>query len=133
MVKNSEHLWQQCETDLKEACIKQQYDKAETILAKALKIAEESGVLDSKLLHSLHTLAAIYCMDRQYAKAEGLYRHGLKAREKAFGANHPDIVDSLERLAVVVQETRGKQEAMAISFRAQTMAVGLRSQLAAGQ
>jgi hypothetical protein len=101
-----------------EACNRHDYAVAQALLIKALNVAKTSGQLDARLIHLVHTLAATHCLERRYEEAEHLYRQGLAAREKILGSSHPDVADSLARLAVVVTETHGRAAAMALAFRA---------------
>ena len=101
--------------------------EAETILLENLRQKTESGRIESTLINNLHTLAARYCLMHKYLDALRLYKMGLEIREKLLEPNHPDIVDSLERLAVVLQETGHCDEARVVSFRAQTLAAEINS------
>jgi tetratricopeptide (TPR) repeat protein len=46
----------------------------------------------------------VYWKQGKYADAEGLYKRALAITEKAFGADHPDVANSLNNLALVYQE-----------------------------
>lgn len=95
----------------------EEYDLVERRLQIELKKAEQTGELKQSLFNELHALAASYCLARQYIKAERLYRLGLATREKVLGQAHSDVLDSLVKLAIVVNETGNKFEAKTLNFR----------------
>jgi hypothetical protein len=43
----------------------------------------------------------VYLHQGKYAEAEGLLKRALLIREKALGASHPDVGQSLNNLALV--------------------------------
>ncbi len=108
--------------EVTESCAAGDYVLAERLLNNAIRQAEDYGKLDPRLPFAIHSLAALYCTQRRYQDAERLYWQGLVTREKILGPDHPDVADSLERLAVILRETKGKNEAMYVAFRAQTLA-----------
>jgi tetratricopeptide (TPR) repeat protein len=55
---------------------------------------------------------------RQYTQADTLYQRALAIREKAFGANHPDVAASLENLAALCREMGRDKEAEPLEARA---------------
>lgn len=91
---------------------------AERIMFQALSSAELTRVLPAKLIEAVHELAGTYCVKRKYSDAARLYRRVLSAREKVLGETHPDLVDSLDRLSIVLCESDAKPDAMAFRFRA---------------
>ena len=113
------------ENAIKEAYKCHDYATIEKILLKALNVAKTSGYLDSRLTHVVHTVAATHCLERRYKEAERLYHEVLSIREKILNPSHPDIVDSLERLAAVVTETQGRAAAMTLVFRARCLAIDI--------
>jgi hypothetical protein len=94
---------------------------AEHGMFRALASAEAERLLPSSLVETAHELAGSYCVRRQYSDAARVYRRVLTAREKILGENHPDLVDSLDRLAVVLGELDSKSDAMAAQFRAMSI------------
>lgn len=99
---------------------------AEREMFQALSSAEVVRVLPEQLIQAVHELAGSYCVKRKYSDAARLYRRVLSAREKVLGETHPDLVDSLDRLAVVLCESDAKPDAMAVRFRA----MAIRSRMA---
>ena len=97
---------------------RQDYLLAKDILIKALKIAQAAKQLDPKLVDLIDKLAVSFCLERKYSEAESLYAHVLSTREKILGPSHPDVKDSIERLAFITRETRGNLAATTIAFRA---------------
>ncbi|MBY0549236.1 MAG: tetratricopeptide repeat protein [Candidatus Obscuribacterales bacterium] len=94
------------------------FQLAERVMFQALSGAELSRTLPAPLIDAVHDLAGTYCVKRRYSDAARLYRRVLAAREKVLGESHPDLVDSLDRLAVVLCESDAKPDAMAARFRA---------------
>ena len=97
-------------------------------LQRDLRVAEQVGRLPQSVVDGLHALAARYCLQRQYAKAERLYRCGLAARERVLGQTHRDVLDSLIKLAVVVNESGDRFEVTMINFRIKTLAAAIAGQ-----
>jgi hypothetical protein len=54
-------------------------------------------------------LALVYLGQEKYSEAEGLLKRALAIREAAFGANHPDVGQSLSNLANVYRFSRQVQ------------------------
>jgi tetratricopeptide (TPR) repeat protein len=50
---------------------------------------------------TLNNLALVYEAQAKYTEAEGLYKRALAIREKALGANHPDVARTLHNLGNV--------------------------------
>ena len=61
-------------------------DQAIVVGQNALKVAEQNaGINHPDVANSLNNLAVLYKSQRDYAKAEPLYKRSLTIREKAFG------------------------------------------------
>lgn len=84
----------------------------------ALATAENEKSLPSSLVDAIHEMAGMYCVKRKYGDAARLYRRVLSARERVLGENHPDLVDSLDKLSVVLREADSRSDAIAAQFRA---------------
>ena len=56
-------------------------------------------------------------LQKRYSEAERYCRRSLAIREKAFGANHPDLAKSLETYAVVLRKLKRTVEADLIDER----------------
>ena len=54
-------------------------------------------------LQTLYNLGLVYWKQGKYADAEGLYKRALAIREKALGASHPDVAQTLNNLANVYE------------------------------
>jgi tetratricopeptide (TPR) repeat protein len=54
----------------------------------------------------------------KYSEAEGLYKRALAIRETALGANHPDVAQTLNNLALVYADQSKHGEAEALYKRA---------------
>jgi tetratricopeptide (TPR) repeat protein len=82
------------------------YDQAEQLYQQARIVWEK--LLQKKPLGSgqsrdiaavLHNLAWLYTEKGDYMQAEPLYRRALEIREKALGAEHPEVAESFNGLA----------------------------------
>ena len=77
------------------------YQKAESLLSKALKIREKIlGEEHPDTATSYNNLAVLYKSMGEYQKAEPLYLKALKIREKVLGEEHPSTATSYNNLAV---------------------------------
>jgi hypothetical protein len=124
----SNSSWSNSEKAIAAFIQSKEYEEAKNILIKELKAAQVSGQLPSNLTQLVHELAAIYCLERRYKEAEQLYSEGFATREKILGPNHPDTIDSLERLAAVVRETQGNGLlAKTMAFRAHSLAKAIKA------
>lgn len=90
---------------------KGQAGKAARILRDALRESEEVGELPPSLVEASNELAESLMSHNKFAEAEALYRAVLEVREKMLGTNHPQVVESLQKLAVL----------QIVSFRAEAM------------
>src|SRR6516165_9955735 len=74
---------------------------AEKMLRAAEKAARAFGENDPRLATTLDHLAWVLSADGRSAEAEKLAKSALAIRQKALGAEHPDVVKSLNTLACV--------------------------------
>ncbi len=70
----------------------------ETYMAPGAKAYEQAMATD------LNNLALLYQAQGRYAEAEPLYKRALAIREKALGAEHPDVAQSLNNLAALYHD-----------------------------
>jgi CHAT domain-containing protein/tetratricopeptide (TPR) repeat protein len=75
------------------------YAEATELAQRALVLAEHESGSDAKIGVALNNLALLYAAQGRYAEAEPLYKRALTIREKAFGANHPEVAQVLNNLA----------------------------------
>ena len=54
----------------------------------------------------------------KYAEAEPLYKRALAIQEKALGADHPDVADTLNNLAILFASSGNSEKALAYSRKA---------------
>lgn len=92
-----------------------QWMKAARVLRDALRECEEVGELHEGLTATANQLAEKLIDQHKYSEAEILYRAVLEVREKLFGTNHPQVTESLQKLAVL-QITTFRAEAMGKNF-----------------
>ena len=76
------------------------YARAERILESALNDAENLSEMDPRLVGLVHVLAGHYQAQGRPTHAKRLYRHIIAVQEKVLGANHPDVANSLEHVAL---------------------------------
>lgn len=81
-----------------EALSNNNYGTAERNFLSAIKEAEKFGEKDVRLATSLKDLAGVYKIRGQFAKSEPLLERELRVREKALGAEHPDVVANVARM-----------------------------------
>ena len=79
-----------------------QYDKAEPLYQRSLKIREAKlGKDHPDVAASLNNLASLYKDMGQYEKAEPLLQRSLQIREDNLGKDHPDVAQSLDNLGTL--------------------------------
>jgi len=87
-----------------------EYEKAELLYEKALKIREELlGEKHSDTARSYNNLANVYHLKGEYEKAELLYEKALKISEEVLGEKHPDTASSYNNLASLY-DSKGEYE-----------------------
>lgn len=74
------------------------YGVAERNMLAAVKEAEKFGDHDVRLANSLKDLAGYYKIRGLFAKSEPLLERELRVRERAQGAEHPDVVANVARM-----------------------------------
>jgi tetratricopeptide (TPR) repeat protein len=96
-----------------------QYDQAESILQRALRISEQAvGPEHLDTAHTLHTLAWLYQDRGKYAEAEPLYQRALRIREQQLSPDHPLVAYPLTGLAGVYHQHGKYGEAESLYQRA---------------
>jgi tetratricopeptide (TPR) repeat protein len=75
--------------------------KIDTAISKMQRAEERHGTEAPLTLSAKNDLAGHYYEAERYDKAEGLYKEVLAVREKVLGPEHPDTLDSLEKLAIL--------------------------------
>ncbi len=70
---------------------------------------------------SFNNLALLYQAQGRYPEAEALYERSLAIGEKALGAEHPDVAQSLENYAALLRKTRRGAEAENMEARAKAI------------
>ncbi len=87
----------------------------ETYMAAGVKAYQQAMATD------LNNLALLYQAQGRYAEAEPLYKRSLAILEKALGAEHPDVAQSLENYAVLLRKTGRDIEAAKLEARAKAI------------
>jgi len=96
---------------IRDACAREDYVSAETILRYALKECEQNGQLDDRLLAKLHNLSDKLCRHSRVGEARHLVNLGLQVRLAVLGAQHPDVADSRKRLSKIAKQAQVEREA----------------------
>jgi tetratricopeptide (TPR) repeat protein len=78
---------------------------------------EEFGAPDKRVILPSR-LAVVYKSQGKYAQAEEFYQRALAIREKALGAGHPDVAQTLNNLAILYAATGNSAQALAFSRKA---------------
>src|SRR5215213_10103406 len=94
---------------------------AQKILTAALKEAEARELQDETMLSILDGLGAAYLNQNKAVDAEQYFRRGLSIREKVSGANHLDLVYSLNNLASLYATQAKYSEAEQLFLRSLTI------------
>jgi hypothetical protein len=71
--------------------------------------------------NSLNNLAGFYYNQRQYAKAEPLFKRALAILEKALGPEHRKVTTCLENYAVLLREMDRPEDAEPLESRAKAI------------
>jgi len=82
------------------------WKKCTTLLPHAVVIisfAEKTGKISAKLGSLMNWCGMYYYGRANYKDAEPLYRRALNIYEEELGANHPDVANSLNNLAALLQ------------------------------
>jgi tetratricopeptide (TPR) repeat protein len=66
-------------------------------------------------------LAALYCAQGAYAKAEPLYQRSLKTWEKALPNGHPNLVTGYRNYARLLRSLKRDKDAAEFDAKAQAM------------
>ena len=124
--KSAYSLDNDCEKQARAAFERQDYSATRDILIQSLKSAQASRQLKPWLIDLTYTLATAYCLERHYDEAEQLYTSALIAQEKILGPDHPDVIASLKKLAVIIRERQGDSvAAKTIAFRVRSLGIRL--------
>jgi len=86
-----------------------EYDKAETLVDKALDIAETQDAADEEESSCLIDLAWVYKNQGRFAEAEESCVLGLKLQQESYYSDHPYVAYTLRILASIFQ-ARGKYD-----------------------
>lgn len=94
------------------------YPRAEALYGQALAIyARHDGEAVARG-GALNALAVIHYLQRQYGKAEPLFRESLASLETAFGPEHPELLPVLDNLVALHLTTDRERQAQAFVRRA---------------
>jgi hypothetical protein len=94
-----ESSWQKAHDAGWKAYQESRFDKPGKSLRTAENEARTFGDKDPRLATTLDHLAWVLCAEGRYKDAEPLARWALTWREKLLGAEHPDVMQSLDTLA----------------------------------
>ncbi len=97
------------------------YAEAEKQWLVALQEAEKFGPEDPRLATSLNNLVELYHDQGKYTVAELLYKRLLTISEKALGAEHPDVAQTLENYAGLLREMWREEDASIMEARAKAI------------
>ncbi|MEM9080293.1 MAG: tetratricopeptide repeat protein [Verrucomicrobiota bacterium] len=89
-----------------------EFDQAETLFLKALKLAhEELGASSEETTGVCNNVGALYQKSGHLSEAQEMHLLALEGRKECFGANHPDTAQSHGNLAVVLAELGEDEDA----------------------
>jgi len=87
-------------------------------IKKYLQTAVVNNSLNSSLVKHTRDKAAYLCFNKDYTGSKDLYLCLIETQQKVLGNNHPDLVETMEHLAIVLEEAGEKSEAMLLNYRA---------------
>jgi uncharacterized membrane-anchored protein len=94
-------LWDAYADQFKSELRQGNFASASRTLESALSDAEEFRHIDPVLIWCVNSLSGHYCAHGDYQAAIRLLTLGLETKEKVLGRHHGDVVNSLEKLALV--------------------------------
>jgi tetratricopeptide (TPR) repeat protein len=87
-----------------------------------LSIREKALGTDHPLVGvTSNNLAQVYQAEKNYEKAEPLYKRSVEILEKSLGPDHPDVATALENYASLLRKTKRKAEAQRLEARAKAI------------
>lgn len=87
--------------------LKKGYDSAAKLLERSLALREQVfGSESSRVAHTLHELANIYQVQRQFEKAEPFYLRSIRIKETVDGRTHPSTVAAMKNFACLQIRSR---------------------------
>ena len=93
------------------------YDKADSILNKALKIRREKlGGRSLEVAESIHDVGDLYRRQGKYAESATFYNDALAISEEKLGKNHRQVANILHSLGILY-DTEGKYDQAESLFR----------------
>lgn len=96
--------WETIELAVKRACAHSDFASAETILRFAVRESEHCEALDRRLVTMLIRLADAHVREHRFEAAKRIYALGLDLKAMLSEPNHPDIVESLDKLSTIVEQ-----------------------------
>lgn len=96
--------WETIELAVKRACAQSDFASAETILRFAVRESKHSEALDRRLVTMLLRLADSHVRERRFEAAKKIYLLGLDLKAMLSEPNHPDVIESLDKLSTIVEQ-----------------------------
>lgn len=93
-------------------CVQGKFSEAEVFVQRSVNIVETyepENIL--KLADGINTLAGIYYQQDKHEQCEPLLERSLRLRQRALGAEHPDIADNLRDYAKFLKKIGRAEEA----------------------
>jgi tetratricopeptide (TPR) repeat protein len=92
--------------------------EAEAILRRALAIRQMGDPENAGAAEILAMLASALRNQKKYAEAEPLFQRALQIQEQKLGADHPDLIVTLQAYAILLERTGRKADAKKLETRA---------------
>lgn len=110
-----EEEWNKYSTEGAKAYEQANWGQAERLFKSALKEAEPFGDKDLRLASSLTNLGVLYNFRNQSAKAEPLFERAIAIKQKAMGADNPEVVASVGKMCHFYLKSGNQAKADALS------------------
>ncbi len=113
---NSPTAWETYTSQARAAYINGRYAETERLLSSALKVAEQFGENDGRLLESLKSIAGFYAARGEWGIAENMFARAVSIGNKTLGAHHLETVELQQKLDAVQKKRKLGQTPPAINW-----------------
>ena len=94
------------------------YEEAEKLFTSALALAENADPTGAACVACLNNLTELFLQQLETEKAEPYCKRSLEIAEKCFGVDHPNLLRTLQNLAVIYSISRNYKDCLPLYQRA---------------
>lgn len=98
---NSPAAWETYTSQARTAYMNGRYAETERLLSSALKVAEQFGENDGRLLESLKAIAGFYAARGEWRISENMFEKAVAIGNKTLGAHHQEVIEIQQKLDAV--------------------------------